>query len=160
MQPSHSLSPASPLHSIFSNISGISKELTLHIRWPKYWHFSFSISLSNECSGRISFRIDWFDLLAVQGILKSLLQHHNLKSRFLSLSLLYDLTLTSVYDYWKNYSKKKKIKKRYDFFPSFITIPLFSYGCPLFFLFFPFPSFPPLICLKMFHSMCLHKDIS
>ena len=108
MQPSHSLSPASPLHSIFSNISGISKELTLHIRWPKYWHFSFSISLSNECSGRISFRIDWFDLLAVQGILKSLLQHHNLKSRFLSLSLLYDLTLTSVYDYWKNYSKKKK----------------------------------------------------
>ena len=63
--------------SIFRSIRFFSSKLVIHIRWPKYWSFSFSISPSNVYSGLISFRIDWFDLLAVQGILKSLLQHHS-----------------------------------------------------------------------------------
>ena len=67
------------LPSIFSSIRGFSNESTVCIRWPKYWSFSFSISPFNEYSGSISFRIDWFDLLAVQGTLRSLLQHHSLK---------------------------------------------------------------------------------
>ena len=76
-------------------------ELALCIRWPKYWSFSFSISSSDEYSGLISFRINWFDLLAVQGTLRSLLQHHSSKSvSSLVLSLYYDPALTSVYDYW------------------------------------------------------------
>ena len=65
------------LPSIFPSIRVFSKELTLHIRWPKYWSFSFSISPFNEYSGLISFRIEWFDLPAVQGTLKSILPHHN-----------------------------------------------------------------------------------
>ena len=65
------------LSSIFSSIRVSSSESALHIRWPKYWSFSFNISPSSEYSGLISFRIDWFDLLAVQGTLKSLVQHHN-----------------------------------------------------------------------------------
>ena len=68
------------LPSIFSSIRVFSNESTLHIRWPKYWSFSLSISPSNEYSGLFSFRIDWFDLLADQGTLKSLLQHHNSKA--------------------------------------------------------------------------------
>ena len=68
------------LPSIFPSIRVFSNESVLHIRWPKYWSFSFSISPSNEYSGLISFRIDWLDLLAVQGTLKSLLQHHNSKA--------------------------------------------------------------------------------
>ena len=64
---------------IFSRIRVFSNESVLRLRWPKYWSFSFSISPSNEYSGLISFRIDWFNLLAIQGTLKSLLQHHNLK---------------------------------------------------------------------------------
>ena len=71
------------LPSIFPSISVSSNESALCIRWPKYWKFSFSTSPSNEYSGLISFRIDWFDLLAVQGTLKSLLQHHNLKASIL-----------------------------------------------------------------------------
>ena len=63
--------------SIFPSIRVFSNESALHIRWPKYWNFSFSISLSNEYSGLISFRMDWLDPLAVQGTLKSLLQHHS-----------------------------------------------------------------------------------
>ena len=66
--------------SIFPSIRGFSKESVLHIRWPKYWSFSFSISPSNEYSGRISFRMNWLDLLAVQGTLKSLLQYHSSKA--------------------------------------------------------------------------------
>ena len=65
------------LPSVFPSIRIFSSELVLHIRWPKYWSFSFSISPSNEYSGQISFRMDWLDLLAVQGTLKSLLQHHS-----------------------------------------------------------------------------------
>ena len=89
------------LPSIFSSIRGFSNESVLHIRWPKYWNFSFSISPSNEYSGLISFWIDRFDLLAVKGTLKSLLQHHN--SKALVLSFLYSLTLTSIHDHWKSH---------------------------------------------------------
>ena len=71
------------LPSIFPNIRVFSSESVLHIRWPKYWSFSFSISLSNEYPGLISFRKDWLDLLAVQGTLKSLLQHHSSKASIL-----------------------------------------------------------------------------
>ena len=71
------------LPSIFPSIRVFSKESGLHFRWPKYWSFSFSTSPSNEYSGLISFRIDWLDLLAVQGSLKSLLQHHNSKASIL-----------------------------------------------------------------------------
>ena len=86
------------LPSVFSRIKIFSNESALHIRWPKYG--SVSISPSNEYSGLISFRMDWFDLLAVQGALKSLFQHHNSST----LSLLYSPTLTSIHDYWKNHS--------------------------------------------------------
>ena len=75
--------PLPLLLSIFPSIRVFSSESILRIRWPKYWSFSFSISPSNEYSGLISLRIDWFDLLAVQGTLKSLLQHHNSKASIL-----------------------------------------------------------------------------
>ena len=71
------------LPSIFPSIKVFSNELALHIRWPKYWNFSFNISPSNEYSGLISFRMDWLDLLAVQGTLKSFLQHHSSKASIL-----------------------------------------------------------------------------
>ena len=105
IQPSHPLSPLLLLPSIFPSIRVFSSELALCIRWLMYWSFSFSISPSNEYSGLISFRIDWIDLLAVQGILKSLLQlprFENISSS--ALSLLYGPTLTFVHDYWKNHS--------------------------------------------------------
>ena len=93
------------LPSIFSSIRVFSSESALHIRWPKYWSFSFSISPSNKYSGLISFRRDWLDLLGVLGTLKSLLQHHSFKSiSSLVLSFLYIPTLTSLHDYWKNHS--------------------------------------------------------
>ena len=68
------------LSSVFPSIRVFSNESVLHIKWPKYWSFSFNISPSNEYSGLISFRVDWFDLLAVQGTLKSFLQHHSSKA--------------------------------------------------------------------------------
>ena len=89
------------LPSIFPSIRVFSNELVLCIRWPKCWSFSFTISPSNEYSGLISFRIDWFDLLAVQGTLKSLLQHHSSKASILQHSVFFIVTLTSMYDYWK-----------------------------------------------------------
>ena len=90
------------LPSIFPIIRVFSNETALRIRWPKYWSFNFKISPSNEHPGLISFRMDWLDLLAVQGTLKSLLQHHRLKaSNSLALSFLYSPTLTSIRDYWK-----------------------------------------------------------
>ena len=83
IQPSHPLSsPTSPAFNP-SQYQGFSNESFLHIRWPKYWSFSFSISSSNEYSGLISFRIDWLNLLAVQGTFKSLLQHHSSKASIL-----------------------------------------------------------------------------
>ena len=78
IQPSHHLSSLSSPPSIFPSI--FANESVLHIRWPEYWSFSFNISPSNEHSGLISFRMDWLDLLAVQGTLKSLLQHHSSKT--------------------------------------------------------------------------------
>ena len=75
--------------SIFPGIRVFSNESVLRIRWPKYWSFSFSISPSNDHSGMISFRMDWFDLLAVQGTLKSLLQHHNLKASVVQCSAFF-----------------------------------------------------------------------
>ena len=94
-------SPLLLLPSIFPSIGVFSSESVFLIRWPKYWSFSFSISPSNEYSGLISFRIDWFDLLTVQGTLKSLLQHHNLKASILwsVLSLLCGTILTSIHDF-------------------------------------------------------------
>ena len=93
------------LPSIFPSIRVFSKESVLHIRWPKYWSFSFNISPSNEYSGLISFKIDWFDLLAVQGTLKSLLQHHSSKASILQCSAFFVVpTLTSIHDYCKNHS--------------------------------------------------------
>ena len=92
------------LSSIFPSIKVFSNESVLLIRWPKYWSFSFNISLSNEYSGLVSFRINWFDLLSVQGTLKSLLHHHNSKASILMLSLLYGSPFTSTDDYWKNHS--------------------------------------------------------
>ena len=80
IQPSHPLSSLFLLSSIFPSIRVFSKESVLHVRWPKCWSFSFSISPFYEYSGLISFRMDWLDLLAVQGTLKSLLQHHSLKA--------------------------------------------------------------------------------
>ena len=77
------------LLSIFPSINVFSSELALCIRWPNYWIFTFSISHFNECSGLISFRIDWFDLLTVQGTLKSLLQHHSLKASVLQHSAFF-----------------------------------------------------------------------
>ena len=92
------------LSSIFPSIRVFSNESVLRISWPKYWSFSFSISPSNEHSGLISFRMDWLDLLAIQGTLKSLLQHHSSNISSLALSFLYSSTLTSILDYWKNHS--------------------------------------------------------
>ena len=91
------------LPSIFPSIRVFPNESALPIRWPKYWSLSFIISLSSDYSGLISFRMDWLDLLAVQGTLKCLLQHHNSK-RSLVLSLPYGPTLTSIHDYWKIHS--------------------------------------------------------
>ena len=114
------------LPSIFPSIRVFSNESVLRIRWTKYWSFSFNISLSNEYSGLISFRMDWLDLLAVQGTLKSLLQHHSSKASILQRSafftvqlsrkcvqqlnsfiytyVLFGPTFTSTHDYWKNYT--------------------------------------------------------
>ena len=107
MPPNHLIlcQPLLLLSSIFPSIRVFSCELVLHSRWPKYWSFSFSTSPSNEYSGLISFRMDWFDLLAVHGTLKSLLQHHNSKASILRPSAFFMVQLShSVHDYWKNHS--------------------------------------------------------
>ena len=103
IQPSHPLCPLLSvfLLSIFPSIGVFSNESALRIRWPKYWSFSFSISPSNEYSGLISFRMDWFDLLATQGTLKSLLEHNS--NAWILQRSAFGPTLTSVHDYWKNY---------------------------------------------------------
>ena len=85
------------LPSIFANIRVFSNESAPHIRWPKYWGFSFSISLSNENSGLISFRIDWFDLLVVQETVKSLLQHYSLKASVLWCSAFFMVQLSQLH---------------------------------------------------------------
>jgi len=91
------LPPVPPSIRVFSS------ESALHIRWPKYWSFSFNISPSSEHPGLISFRMDWLDLLAVQGTPKSLLQYHSSKASILQCSAFF-ITLTSIHDYWKNHS--------------------------------------------------------
>ena len=85
------------LSSIFPSIRNFSNESVLHIRWPKYWNFSFSTSSSYEHSGLISFRMDWFDLLAVQGTLKSIVQHHSSKASILRHSALFIVQLSHPY---------------------------------------------------------------
>ena len=85
------------LPSIFPSIRVFSNKSTLHIRWPKYWSFSFNISPSNEHPGLISFRMDWLDLLAVQGTLKNLLQHHSSKTSILWCSVFFIVQLSHPY---------------------------------------------------------------
>ena len=92
------------LPSIFPSIRVFSKQSALCIRWPKYWSFRFNISPANEYLGLISFRVDWFHLLAVQGTLKSLLQYYSLKASIPWLSAFIMVQLTSVHDYWRNHS--------------------------------------------------------
>ena len=109
IQPSHPLSSSSPPAPNAPSIRAFSNESTLRMRWPKYWSFSFSIIPSKEIPGLISFRMDWWDLLAVQGILKNLLQHHNSKHQFFgaqpsSPSNYHRPTITSIHDYWKNHN--------------------------------------------------------
>ena len=104
IQPSHPLSSPSPpapnpsQHQVFSN------ESTLRMRWPKYWSFSFSIIPSKEIPGLISFRMDWLDLLAVQGTLKSLFQYHSSKASILQRSAFFSPNLTSIHDHRTNHS--------------------------------------------------------
>ena len=100
VMPSNNLILCCPLlllPSIFPSIRVFSNESALHIRWPKYWSFSFSISPSNEHLGLISFRMDWLDLLAVQGTLKSLLQHHSSKASVLRHSDFFTVQLSHPY---------------------------------------------------------------
>ena len=104
IQPSHPLLRLLLLTSIFPRIRVFSKESALCIRWPKYWSFSFNISSSSEHPG-LTFRMDWLNLLAVQGTLKCLLQHQQFKSIYSSaLSFLHSPTLTSIHNHWKNHS--------------------------------------------------------
>ena len=108
MMPSNHLILCQPLlllSSIFPSIRVFSNESVLQIRWPKYWSFSFSTSPSNEYSGLSSFRMDWLDQLAVQGTLKSLLQHHSSKTSILwhSAFFIVQLSHLSVHDYWNNH---------------------------------------------------------
>ena len=104
IQPSYPLlspplpAPIPPSIRVFSN------ESALRIRWPKYWNFSFSITPSNEHPGLISFRMDCLDLLAVQGTLKSLTQHHSSKASICRHSAFFSPTLASMHDHWKNHS--------------------------------------------------------
>ena len=97
IQSSHPLSSLLLLPSIFPTIRVFSNESVLHISWPKYWSFSFSISPSYEYSGLISFRMDWLDLLAVQGTLKSLFQHHSSKASVLQCSAFFIVQLSHPY---------------------------------------------------------------
>ena len=97
IQPLHPLLRSSPFAFILPSIRAFSNESALLIKWPKYWSFSFSISPSNEYSGLIFFRIDWFDLLAVQGTLKSLLQHHSSKASILYHSSFFIIQLPHPY---------------------------------------------------------------
>ena len=96
IQPSHPLSSLFLLPSIFPSMRVFSSESVLHVRWPMYWSFSFNISPSNEYSGLISFRIDWFDR-TVQGTLKSLLQHHSLKASILWRSAFFIVQLSHLH---------------------------------------------------------------
>ena len=104
IRPSHPLLSPSPPAPNPSQHQSLSNESILHMRWPKYWSFSFSIIPSKEIPGLIFLRMDWLDLLAVQGTLKSLLQHHSSKASILRRSALLNPNLTSIHDHWKNHS--------------------------------------------------------
>ena len=108
IQPSHPLSSPSPPAFTLSSIRVFSNELALHIRWPKYWSFRFSINPSNEYSGLISFRMDWLDLLAIQGTLKTLLKSQGTlktsKASILQCSTFFIVQLSHPYMTWKNHS--------------------------------------------------------
>ena len=109
VMPSNYLTFCHPLllpPSVFPSIRVFSNEWVLHIRWPKYWRFSFSISPSNEYSGLISFRMDWLDLLAVQGTLKSLLQHHSSEESILWRSAFLMVQLSHPYMHLLIYTSK------------------------------------------------------
>ena len=123
VNPSNHLILCHPLRlpSVFPSIRVFSNELALHIRWPEYWSFSFSISPSNEYSGLISFKTDCFDLLAVQGTLRSLLQDHSSKASILCCSAFSTGQLISVHDCWKNHS--------------FLCMDLYTFTFPLNFCF-------------------------
>ena len=97
IQPSHHLLSLLLLPSVFPSIRVFSNESVLRIRWPKYWSFSLSISPSNEYSGLVTLRVDWFDLFAVQGTLKSLLQHHSSKVSILWCSAFFMVQLSHPY---------------------------------------------------------------
>ena len=108
IQPSHPWITPSPPPSVFPIIRVFSNESVFLIRCPKYWSFSFSISLCNEYSGLIAFRIDWFDPLAIHETLKSLLQHHSSKASILQSSAFFMVQLSYPYiDYWKSHSFDK-----------------------------------------------------
>ena len=113
-------------HSIFPSIRVFSNESVLHITWPKYWSFSFSISPSNEYSGLISFRMDWFDLLTVQGTLKSLLQHHSSKASILRHSAFFIAQLSHPY----MTTGKTIVLTRWTFVGKVISLP-FNMMCRL-----------------------------
>ena len=108
VMPFNCLIPCCPfrlLPSVFLSVRVFSSESVLHIRWPKYWSFSFSIHPSNEYSGLISLRIDWFDLLAILGTLKNLLQHHSSKASSFQCSAFFMVQLyIAVHDYWKSHN--------------------------------------------------------
>ena len=108
MMPSNHLILSHPLFillSISSSIRVVSNELALRIRWPKYWSFNFRVSPSNKYSGLISFRLDWLDLLAVQGTLKNLLQHHSSNASILWCSTFFIVQLSHPgHDSWRNHS--------------------------------------------------------
>ena len=109
IQPSHPLLSSLLLPSIFPSIKVFPNESALHIKWPKYWSFSFNIRPSNEHPGLIFCRMDWLDLLAVQGTLNSLLQHHSSKASILRRSAFFIVQLSHSYDLWKNYSLDKTL---------------------------------------------------
>ena len=123
IQPSQPLSFPSILPSIFPSIRVFSSDSVLHIRWPKDWSFSFSISPSNEYPGLISFWIDWLDLLSVQGTLKSLLQHRSSKASILRCSAFFTVQLSHPY-----MTTVKTIAYRFFFFHHFNYILLLSSG--------------------------------
>ena len=103
IQPSHPLLSPLLLPSVFPSIKVSSNKSVLRIQWPKYWSFRFSISPSNEYSGLVSFRMDWLDLLAVQGTLKSSPTPQFKSINSLVLSFLYSPTFTSIQDYWESH---------------------------------------------------------
>ena len=130
VMPSSHLIPCRPLlllPPIPPSIRVFSNESTLHMRWPKYWSFSFSISPSNEHSGLISFRMDWLDLLAVQGTLKSLLNTQFKSINFLALRFLHSPTLTSICDHWSFHAYFAHMSCVYCSSELFIVVHLLSY---------------------------------